>query len=138
MPLISLEPQDRGWLHERIAQHFIAMLAAGFIDEVKALRARGDLSPDLPSMRCVGYRQAWAYLDAQDILNQDADEARKTDPSAALAELRDKGIYATRQLAKRQITWLRSMPQRKVVACDDPTALQQVLVLAQAFAERRP
>jgi len=135
MPLISLEPQDRGWLHERIAQRFDAMLAAGFIDEVKALRARGDLSPDLASMRCVGYRQAWAYLDAQDILNQDADEARKTDPSAALAELRDKGIYATRQLAKRQITWLRSMPRRQVVACDAPDALQQVLGIVQRHVE---
>ena len=58
-PLFSLEPQDRAWLHERIARRFDAMLAAGFLDEVKALRARGDLTPDLPSMRCVGYRQAW-------------------------------------------------------------------------------
>ncbi|CAN5480253.1 tRNA (adenosine(37)-N6)-dimethylallyltransferase MiaA [soil metagenome] len=134
MPLISLEPQDRSWLHARIAQRFDAMLAAGFMDEVKALRARADLAPDLPSMRCVGYRQAWAYLDAQDILNQDADEARKTDTTAALAELRDKGIYATRQLAKRQITWLRSMPRRQVVACDAPDALQQVLGIVQRHA----
>jgi tRNA dimethylallyltransferase len=111
--LISLEPQDRGWLHERIAQRFDAMLAAGFIDEVKALRARGDLNRDLPSMRCVGYRQAWEALDGD----------------YAMGELRDKGIFATRQLAKRQITWLRSMPQRQVVACDGPGALQQVLEL---------
>ncbi|MCB2018665.1 MAG: tRNA (adenosine(37)-N6)-dimethylallyltransferase MiaA, partial [Hydrogenophaga sp.] len=62
--LLSLEPTDRAWLHERIAQRFDAMLAAGFIDEVKALRARGDLNPELPSMRCVGYRQAWEALDA--------------------------------------------------------------------------
>lgn len=109
--LISLEPQDRAWLHERIAQRFDAMLAAGFIDEVKALRARGDLNPDLPSMRCVGYRQAWEALDGD----------------YPMAELRDKGIFATRQLAKRQITWLRSMPRRQVVACDGPQALQQVL-----------
>ncbi len=111
--LICLEPQDRSWLHERIAQRFDAMLAAGFMDEVKALRARGDLHPDLPSMRCVGYRQAWEALDG----------------SSPMAELRDKGIFATRQLAKRQITWLRSMPDRQVVACDAPDAVQQVLDL---------
>src|SRR5690606_9413484 len=62
--LLSLEPQDRGWLHARIAERFEAMLAAGLLDELRALRARGDLHPDLPSMRCVGYRQAWATLDA--------------------------------------------------------------------------
>jgi tRNA dimethylallyltransferase len=90
------------------------MLAAGFMDEVKALRARGDLHADLPSMRCVGYRQAWEALEGTSPMN----------------ELRDKGVFATRQLAKRQITWLRSMPQRHVVACDDPAALQQVLDLA--------
>jgi tRNA dimethylallyltransferase len=109
--LISLEPGDRSWLHARIAQRFDAMLAAGFMDEVKALQARGDLHADLPSMRCVGYRQAWEVLKGTSPMN----------------ELRDKGIFATRQLAKRQITWLRSMPQRRVVACDDPTALQQVI-----------
>src|SRR3569832_1580314 len=63
IPLFSLEPGDRAWLHERIAQRFDAMLAAGFLDEVKALRARGDLDADMPSMRCVGYRQAWEVLD---------------------------------------------------------------------------
>lgn len=120
--LISLEPQDRAWLHARIAQRFDAMLAAGFIDEVKALRARGDLTPDLPSMRCVGYRQAWEALDA---LEADSPGGKFSDKDASI--LRDKGIFATRQLAKRQITWLRSMPQREVVACDAPTALEQVL-----------
>lgn len=119
--LISLEPQNRAWLHERIAQRFDAMLAAGFLDEMRRLRARGDLNPELPSMRCVGYRQAWETLDGV----------------IPLAELRDRGIFATRQLAKRQLTWLRSMPQRRVVACDDPTALQQVLAIAKAFAEGR-
>ncbi len=111
MALISLEPNARDWLHTRIAQRFDAMLAAGFLDEVKALRARGDLHADLPSMRCVGYRQAWEALDG----------------TSPMTELRDKGVFATRQLAKRQITWLRSMPERRIVACDDPTALQQVL-----------
>ena len=116
--LISLEPLDRAWLHARIAQRFDAMLAQGFLDEVKALRARGDLHPDLPAMRCVGYRQAWEALDGL----------------WPLAELRDKGIFATRQLAKRQLTWLRSMPQRRVVACDAPDALAQVLAHAGVFA----
>ena len=120
--LISLEPEDRAWLHERIARRFDAMLAAGFVDEVMALRARGDLMPDLPSMRCVGYRQTWEALDALEASGLDGDL-----PAKELNALRDKGIFATRQLAKRQITWLRSMPQRQVVACDDPTALEQVL-----------
>ena len=114
--LISLEPVNRAWLHERIARRFDAMLGAGFLDEVRALRARGDLTPDLPAMRCVGYRQAWEALDGTSPWN----------------ELRDKGIFATRQLAKRQITWLRSMPQRQVVACDDPAALEHVLALVNA------
>jgi tRNA dimethylallyltransferase len=120
--LISLEPGNRAWLHERIAQRFDAMLAADFLGEVNALRARGDLHADLPSMRCVGYRQAWEALEG----------------TSPMAELRDKGIFATRQLAKRQITWLRSMPERRVVACDDPTALPQVLSIVKAqFTEHR-
>ncbi len=113
--LISLEPQDRAWLHERIARRFDAMLAGGFLDEVRALRARGDLHADLPSMRCVGYRQAWEALEG----------------SAPMAELRERGVAATRQLAKRQITWLRSTPERQVVACDAPNAVQQVLELVE-------
>ena len=119
--LISLEPEDRAWLHQRIALRFDAMLASGFLDEVRDLRARGDLHADLPSMRCVGYRQAWEFLEAHD--------ARELDGSAPLAELRDKGIAATRQLAKRQITWLRAMPVRRVVACDGPDVLRQVLAI---------
>jgi len=117
--LFSLEPMDRSWLHERIAQRFDAMLAAGLLNEVRHLRARGDLSPDLPSMRCVGYRQAWEALDG----------------TCPMAELRDRGIFATRQLAKRQITWLRGMPQRRVIACDAPDALAQVLAQAAALME---
>lgn len=116
--LISLEPQDRAWLHARIAQRFDAMLGNGFLDEVQRLRARGDLNPDLPSMRCVGYRQAWEALDGV----------------FPMSELRDRGIFATRQLAKRQITWLRSMPQRRVVDCDAPDALRQVLAIAHECA----
>jgi len=121
--LFSLEPQDRAWLHARIAQRFDAMLAEGFMIEVKRLRARGDLSTDLPSMRCVGYRQAWDLLDAYG----------NTLKPAQVAELRELGVAATRQLAKRQLTWLRSMPQRRVIACDAPDALACVLESVQAL-----
>jgi tRNA dimethylallyltransferase len=117
-PLISLEPTDRAWLHERIAQRFHAMLEHGLVEEVQALRERGDLHADLPSMRCVGYRQTWEALDADD-----------------LYDLPERGIAATRQLAKRQITWLRGMPQRQVVACEAPDAVQQVVALAQQHAQ---
>ncbi len=111
IPVISLEPQQRAWLHERIAQRFDAMMAAGFLDEVRALRARADLHPDLPSMRCVGYRQVWQGLEE----------------GWSETEIRERGIFATRQLAKRQLTWLRGMPQRLVVGADAPDALAQVL-----------
>ena len=119
--LFSLEPTDRSWLHERIAQRFDAMLHAGLIEEVQALRARGDLHPDLPSMRCVGYRQVWEELDWQ---------ARKNAAQLNMHLVREKGIAATRQLAKRQITWLRSMPQRHTIACDDPMATLHVVQAA--------
>lgn len=109
VPMLSLEPLDRAWLHRRIAQRFDDMLAQGFLDEVKALRARGDLNIDLPSMRCVGYRQAWEALDG----------------SLPMAELRDRGVFATRQLAKRQLTWLRSMPHRHVLQADITDVLAQ-------------
>lgn len=117
MALISLEPQVRTWLHARIAQRFDQMLEQGLVDEVKQLRARGDLHPDLPAMRCVGYRQVWEGLDTQ----------------APMTEVRDKGIFATRQLAKRQITWLRSMPHRHVVAADAQDAVDRVMALAHTL-----
>ena len=113
--MISLEPTERSWLHQRIEQRFDAMLASGLLDEVRALRARGDLGAALPSMRCVGYRQAWEALEG----------------ISPMSELRDKGIFATRQLAKRQLTWLRAMPERHIVACDAPDALDQVLALTR-------
>jgi tRNA dimethylallyltransferase len=116
-PLISLEPQDRAWLHQRIAQRFDVMLQGGLLDEVKALRARGDLHLNLPSMRCVGYRQTWEMLDG----------------AFAEKELHDRCTAATRQLAKRQITWLRSMPQRHIVPCDQPAADKAVLALVQSW-----
>ncbi|WP_234266021.1 tRNA (adenosine(37)-N6)-dimethylallyltransferase MiaA [Hydrogenophaga sp. NFH-34] len=121
---LSLEPASRAWLHARIAQRFDAMLATGFVDEVRHLRARGDLHPDLPSMRCVGYRQAWEALDA-------AGDAPLT--VAQTAALRDRGIFATRQLAKRQITWLRAMPDRVVIPGDAPDALAAVLAKVQTL-----
>jgi tRNA dimethylallyltransferase len=104
--LIALEPASRGWLHARIAQRFDTMLADGFIDEVRSLRARADLHAGLPSMRAVGYRQAWAALEAGD-----------------LSGLRERAIAATRQLAKRQLTWLRGFGQRQVIECDAPDAV---------------
>ena len=101
----ALEPSDRAVLHGRIATRFDQMLGtrddSGIVAEVAGLRARGDLNPNLPSMRCVGYRQAWDYLDGT--IDRPA--------------LRETGIIATRQLAKRQLTWLRSMPDRVVIDC---------------------
>ncbi|WP_408733959.1 tRNA (adenosine(37)-N6)-dimethylallyltransferase MiaA [Paraburkholderia tropica] len=108
---VALEPSDRAVLHRRIEQRFDAMLAAGLIDEVKALRARGDLDANLPSMRCVGYRQAWEYLDGD--IDYDT--------------MRDKGVFATRQLCKRQLTWLRAMPERIVVDCCAADATAQAV-----------
>ena len=124
--LISLEPDNRVWLHERIAQRFDAMLQNGLVDEVNTLRKRGDLHADLPSMRCVGYRQAWQALD------EGLDKV-------SLAALRDKGVAATRQLAKRQITWLRSLPERRIVAADGSDPIGQVLeIINQARPPLQP
>jgi tRNA dimethylallyltransferase len=117
LPLIALEPDDRSWLHARIAQRFDAMLDAGFIDEVRRLRALLGVHAELPSMRAVGYRQVWAALDAG------------LDGAALRAAVRERGIAATRQLAKRQLTWLRSMPERERLACDTPGALDACLQL---------
>jgi tRNA dimethylallyltransferase len=114
-PVVSLEPRQRHWLHERIALRLGQMLEAGFVDEVRRLRARGDLHAALPSMRCVGYRQLWQGLDDGVFDREDA---------AGRAAVRDGAIAATRQLAKRQLTWLRSISSRQVFACDDPAGLQ--------------
>lgn len=116
---VALEPSDRAVLHERIAQRFDAMLAAGFVEEVRRLRARGDLNPSLPSMRCVGYRQAWEYLDG----------------SIDYATMRDKGIFATRQLCKRQLTWLRSMPERISIDCCAPSATDDAVRALETIAQ---
>ncbi|NUS39095.1 MAG: tRNA (adenosine(37)-N6)-dimethylallyltransferase MiaA, partial [Lysobacter sp.] len=103
---LALAPADRAVLHARIAARFDAMLADGFLDEVRALRAlpqlRAHPAPrDLPAIRAVGYRQAWEYLDALEA-GQGGD--------AAFAAFRDRAVFATRQLAKRQLTWLRGEP----------------------------
>ena len=98
---IILSADDRVSLHARIERRFNDMLAEGFIDEVSGLKARGDLNLSMPSMRCVGYRQVWQYLDG---------ELKKT-------EMIDKAVAATRQLAKRQITWLRKQSQNNSFDC---------------------
>jgi tRNA dimethylallyltransferase len=104
----ALEPSDRAVLHKRILRRFDIMLEespqGNLITEVEALRKRGDLHLGLPSIRCVGYRQAWEYLDG----------------TIDYAAMRETGIIATRQLAKRQLTWLRSMPERVVLDCLAP------------------
>lgn len=111
----ALEPSDRAVLHERIARRFDIMLEEGpdgnLITEVEVLRRRGDLHPGLPSMRCVGYRQAWEYLDG----------------TIDYKTMRETGIIATRQLAKRQLTWLRSMPERVALDCLGPDPASAML-----------
>jgi len=108
---IALIPSDRSVLHARIATRFKAMLELGLVDELRALREKYPLQPGLPSMRCVGYRQAWQYLEGE------IDEA----------QLLETGIVATRQLAKRQLTWLRSMPENIELDCLAPNLAQTVL-----------
>jgi len=106
---LALLPRNRSWLHQRIAQRFVRMMALGFEVEVQALRARGDLNLELPSMRSVGYRQVWQYLDG----TYGRDDKGYDD-------MISKGIAATRQLAKRQLTWLRGWPQLHELFADEP------------------
>jgi tRNA dimethylallyltransferase len=98
---LALVPSDRSALHRRIELRFEAMLAAGLVNELAFLRRKYALAPELPSMRCVGYRQAWEHAQG----------------AYDFAALRDRGIYATRQLAKRQLTWLRAMDEPRVFDC---------------------
>ncbi len=100
---LALLPSNRAWLHERIALRFKNMLQQGFVDEVETLRAKYTLNADLPAMRCVGYRQAWEMLEGTLPAN----------------ELEQRGIYATRQLATRQITWLNN-----TIGCEQFDCLQ--------------
>lgn len=111
LTLVSLEPSDRAALHQRIERRFDQMLDAGLLQEVEGLYARGDLHAGMPSVRCVGYRQIWAHLQGQ----------------CTLAQAREQAIAATRQLAKRQLTWLRSMPERHIIDCLAPQAREQAL-----------
>lgn len=111
--LIALEPPERAWLHQRIAQRTRIMLDSGLVAEVRTLKNRGDLDLTMPSMRCVGYRQTWEAL-----------ESERLEGELPEAELEERITIATRQLAKRQMTWLRSMPQRMCVAADAPVAEQ--------------
>lgn len=108
---IALSPLDRSVLHRRIAQRFGAMLDEGLIDEVAALKKRKDIHAGLPSMKSVGYRQVWEYLDGE----YDRDE------------LVSRGVIATRQLAKRQLTWLRSWPALRWIDTQQPDALDKLL-----------
>ena len=114
---VALIPSDRTRLHERIAARFDSMLAAGLVAEVQALRTRYTLHTDLPSMRSVGYRQAWAHLDGE----YDA------------ATLRDRGIFATRQLAKRQLTWLRGWGSLHQLGCLDESTLASAATQVRAW-----
>lgn len=110
---VSLIPSSRAWLHERIAVRFKEMIASGFIDEVAELIKRWQLNPSMPSLRCVGYRQVYDYL---------------TD-NADMDSLLDKGIAATRQLAKRQLTWLRHWPASHEVDAQGDNVIDDVIRL---------
>ncbi len=121
---LALAPRERSVLHARIALRFERMLEQGFIDEVKALRARGDLNVSLPAIRAVGYRQVWAYLDGD--YDYDA--------------LIDKGVAATRQLAKRQLTWLRGWPGLNWVdtldECQNLKDIEEIVHLCLSFCRK--
>jgi len=108
---IGIVPEDRALLHARIEQRFMAMLSNGLVAEVERLRARGDLDPRLPSMKAVGYRQVWAYLDGD----------------STFEEMAARGIAATRQLAKRQLTWMRRWPGLNVISDANPGAALKIL-----------
>ena len=119
---LALVPAERAWLHQRIEQRFHHMLAEGFLDEVTRLRQQyPELTPELPSMRCVGYRQAWAYQDGAD------------DYAGFVA----KGLAATRQLAKRQLTWIRSLDTVALNA-QAPDIAAQVLAACHSFLQGQP
>jgi tRNA dimethylallyltransferase len=108
---LAIVPPDRQALHEVIARRFRQMLDAGFVDEVRTLRARPELTMDLPAMKSVGYRQVWQYLDGR----------------LSAAEMLDQGVIATRQLAKRQFTWLRSWPALQQIDTPDVTQALKIL-----------
>ena len=108
---LAVAPPERHELHQRIAQRFALMLETGLLEEVEALYRRGDLHPELPSIRCVGYRQVWQYLAGE----------------LSYAEMSEKGVVATRQLAKRQFTWLRSESHLHWYSSFDQKLVEKVL-----------
>lgn len=114
---LSLEPSDRAVLHDRIARRFHAMLAAGLVEEVRGLRERWPLGAELPAMRAVGYRQVWETLEG----------------TAPESTLEARGIAATRQLAKRQLTWLRAMTDVERLDCLDSGLARSALARAEVF-----
>lgn len=114
---IALMPSDRSVLHARIAQRFDAMLEQGFIAEVEGLYARGDLTPELPSIRSVGYRQVWDYLNGL----------------TTYVDMREKALAATRQLAKRQLTWLKSWPSLHSLSSDSSEIVDHAMLLIAKF-----
>ncbi len=118
---LALVPSDRGALHRRIEERFDAMLERGLIEELRALRERYALRPGLPSMRCVGYRQAWQFLEGE--VDRD--------------ELRNRGIFATRQLAKRQLTWLRATPGIRSFDCLDPAVVAKSIEFVRREIQAR-
>lgn len=121
----ALVPHDRTWLHQRIEQRFQLMIASGFLDEVRLLRKLPLLHAQLPAIRSVGYRQAWDYLES----TEGSEHAVET----AEGEWVDKAVAATRQLAKRQLTWLRSMTNVQSIECDTQPVDQQLMSILQAL-----
>ncbi len=117
--MVAISPQDRSVLHQRIEQRFEIMIDEGFIEEVEALKQRGDLNPEMPSMRSVGYRQVWEYLDGK--LDRE--------------EMIYRATVATRQLAKRQLTWLRNWPTS--VEWMEPSEPKSVDWIARKFSVSR-
>jgi tRNA dimethylallyltransferase len=118
--IFALLPSQRDVLHARIAARFDAMINAGLVDELKSLRLRYPLHAEMPSMRCVGYRQAWQFLEG----------------AINAKQFRDQGVIATRQLAKRQMTWLRSMPSVETFDCLDANVESKIAACIQANLAR--
>lgn len=116
---VLLMPKQRAWLHERIGLRFHAMLEAGFIDEVEVLLKQWSLTEENPALRCVGYRQIYQYLHGE--FTRDL--------------LAEKGIAATRQLAKRQLTWLRHWPDGTPLPADDPNVMDEMMVIIQKILD---
>jgi tRNA dimethylallyltransferase len=114
---IALVPDDRGVLAQRIERRFDTMVESGFVAEVENLRARGDLTPELPALRAVGYRQIWGYLEGA----YDWPEARR------------RALVATRQLAKRQLTWLRGDSISEQWSADRPQVAAEFLARVERF-----